>query len=309
MKQLLLLLVLLPSVLGATEILNANTTIDITGKTANIQTSQYISSTEPIGNLILILSKQANNVKVHVDEQKRECELQQEFARCGNLSAGDHKIDFSYTTNYPFANVGENTLFKHAVRLTYPGKKQTITLKLPVGTIIPREVGKDESFYISPDTAEIYSDGERIILIWEEDKQEVDVSVIMKDTTPTPVAWIALAGISTIIAAGSIAYILFHRKPKEKIIKKSVKKTKEKAPVKELLPQFIEDERKVVELLQNAPNHEAWQKTILQETKFSKAKVSRIIRNLEERGVVSKTIYGNTNKVTLKHTENISQEN
>lgn len=303
MKQLLLLLVLLPSVFAATEIINANTTIDITGKTASIQSNQYISSTEPIGNLILILSKQANSVKVAVDGEKRNCELQEEFARCGNLSTGDHKIDITYTTNYPFATVGENTLFKHAIRLSYPGKKQTITLKLPVGTIIPREVGKDESFYISPDTAEIYSDGERIILIWNEDKQEADLSVIMRDTTPTPVAWIALAGFSTIIAAGSIAYILFYRKPKE-VIKKTQKKTKSKeTAVKELLPQFIEDERKVVELLQNAPNHEAWQKTILQETKFSKAKVSRIIRNLEARGVVVKTIYGNTNKVTLKSQE------
>jgi len=302
MKQLLLLMILLPSVFAATEILNSNTTIDITGKTANIQTNQYISSTEPIGNLILILSKQAISVKVTIDGEKRNCEQQQEFARCGNLSTGDHKIEFSYTTNYPFAQVGENTLFKHAIRLSYPGKKQTITLKLPVGTIIPREVGKDESFYISPDTAEIYSDGERIILIWNEDKQEVDLSVIMRDATPTPVAWIALAGFSTIIAAGSIAYILFYRKPKEKPAKKITKKAAEK-PVKELLPQFIEDERKVVELLQNSPNHEAWQKTILQETKFSKAKVSRIIRNLEERGVVVKTIYGNTNKVTLKNSD------
>ncbi len=307
MKQLLLLLVLLPSAFAATEIINANTTIDLVGRTANIQTSQYISSTEPIGNLILILSKQASSAKVSVDGEKRDCQLQEEFARCGNLSSGDHKIDFSYTTSYPLATVGENTLFKHAVRLTYPGKKQTITLKLPVGTIIPREVGKDESFYISPDTAEIYSDGERIILIWEADEQEVDISVIMRDATPTPTAWIALAGISTIIAAGSIAYILFYRKPK--VVKKTARKAeKTEKPVKELLPQFIEDERKVVELLQNAPNHEAWQKTILQETKFSKAKVSRIIRNLEARGVVVKTIYGNTNKVTLKIQET-SQKN
>lgn len=310
MKQLLLLLlVLLPSVFAATEIISANTTIDINGKTADIHSTQYLSTTEPINTLILILSKQATSVKVLINGEKRECELQQEFARCGSISAGQHEINFSYTTNYPFAEVGENILFKHSNRLTYPGKRQHISLKLPVGTIIPREIGKDESFYISPDTAEIYSDGERIILIWDEEKQEVDLSVIMRDTTPTPIAWIALAGISTIIAAGSIAYILFQRKPKEKIVKKIVKKGDKGEKTKELLPQFIEDERKVVELLQNAPNHEAWQKTILQETKFSKAKVSRIIRNLEERGVVTKTIYGNTNKVTLKYSDTTSKEN
>lgn len=301
MKQVLIaLLLLLPTAFAATEIISANTTIELDANTAHIQSTQYIKTGEPIGNLTLILEKEPKGVKILIDKEARNCLIQSEFARCGNVSAGEHVISTTYTSAYPLARVGENILFKHSNRLTYPTKKQRITLRLPIGTIIPREIGKDESFYISPDTAELYSDGERILLVWDETKQEVDLSVIMRDTTPTPTAWITLAGLSTIIAAASIAYILFTRIRKEKIVKKTTKKTDKKEQAKELLPQFIEDERKVVELLQNAPNNEAWQKTILQETKFSKAKVSRIIRNLEERGVVVKTIYGNTNKVTLK---------
>lgn len=301
MKQVLIaLLLLLPTAFAATEIISANTTIELDANTAHIQSTQYIKTGEPIGNLTLILEKEPKGVKILIDKEARNCLIQSEFARCGNVSAGEHVISITYTSAYPLARVGENILFKHSNRLTYPTKKQRITLRLPIGTIIPREIGKDESFYISPDTAELYSDGERILLVWDETKQEVDLSVIMRDTTPTPTAWITLAGLSTIIAAASIAYILFTRIRKEKIVKKTTKKTDKKEQAKELLPQFIEDERKVVELLQNAPNNEAWQKTILQETKFSKAKVSRIIRNLEERGVVVKTIYGNTNKVTLK---------
>jgi len=305
MKQLTILLMFLlitPIALASTNIISANTTIELDKNTAQIQSTQYLQTGEPVGNLTLILGKEPKAVKVSINGQTRNCLIQAEFARCGNVSAGEHVITISYTSTYPLARVGENTLFKFSNRLSYPTKKQRITLRLPIGTIIPREIGKDESFYISPDNAELYSDGERILLVWDETQQEVDLSVIMRDATPLPFIWIGLAGFSAIIAAASVTYILFSKTKKEKTQKKTAKKTKEekKEPAKELLPQFIEDERKVVELLQNAPNNEAWQKTILQETKFSKAKVSRIIRNLEERGVVIKTIYGNTNKVTLK---------
>lgn len=312
MKQLkaisipIVLLLMLPAAFASTNIISANTTIEIEGNTAKVQSTQHLHTDEPLGNLILIIGKNPTAFKVEINGKEQECQTHAQFAHCGNLTPGDHTIQISYSTSYPFAKVGENTLFRFQNRLSYPSERQRIILKLPVGTIIPREIGKDEAFYISPDTAEIYSDGERIILLWDEQKQEVDLSVIMKNTTPTPTAWIALAGTSTIIAAASIAYILFKRPTRQKKEKTAAKKTIKKGPKtkeplqKELLPQFIEDERKVVELLQTAPNQEAWQKTILQQTGFSKAKVSRIIRNLEERGVIIKTIYGNTNKVTLK---------
>jgi uncharacterized membrane protein len=60
----------------------------------------------------------------------------------------------------------------------------------------------------------------------------------------------------------------------------------------------MESEQKVVDFLRT--KGEAWQKQIQLSTGFSKAKVSRVVRNLEARGVVSKTPYGNTNKVALK---------
>jgi uncharacterized membrane protein len=65
-----------------------------------------------------------------------------------------------------------------------------------------------------------------------------------------------------------------------------------------IVPTLIDKEQQVVDFLKQ--NGEVWQKQIQQATSFSKAKVSRILRNLEERGVVTKTIYGNTNKISLK---------
>lgn len=45
---------------------------------------------------------------------------------------------------------------------------------------------------------------------------------------------------------------------------------------------------------------EALQKDLMQRTKMSNAKVSRILEKLEQKGVVSKERYGSTNKVRIK---------
>ncbi|MBU1135730.1 MAG: hypothetical protein KKG13_04430 [Nanoarchaeota archaeon] len=60
-----------------------------------------------------------------------------------------------------------------------------------------------------------------------------------------------------------------------------------------------EDERKIVDILEK---HEGKviQKTLVRETDFSKAKVSRLVKNLKERGIVDAEPIGRTTKVTLK---------
>jgi uncharacterized membrane protein len=63
---------------------------------------------------------------------------------------------------------------------------------------------------------------------------------------------------------------------------------------------LLDTEKKVIEELKKADRNELWQKQIQNLTGFSKAKVSRLIRDLETRGLVKKIIFGNTNKIRLK---------
>ena len=60
-----------------------------------------------------------------------------------------------------------------------------------------------------------------------------------------------------------------------------------------------EDERKIVGILES---HEGKviQKVIVRETDFSKAKVSRLVKNLKERGIIDVEPIGRTTKITLK---------
>jgi uncharacterized membrane protein len=291
MKQVwvVLALLFLPFV-SATKNITSETSIIIEDGTASINNYLLISSDEEIGNLTLILSPGSDDVAIMIDENIADCLLQAEFARCGNLSPGNHSVNLSYETGYPIATVRENTVFRYTDRLPYSAEVQQVTLTLPVGYIIPREKGKDESFYISPKPKEVYSDGQRIILSWEQKGQELPVSVIARKVIGPPLGWIAMTAVS-MIAAGVLAvwFVLGQRRQEKP---KPVRKKKV------IVPALMDNEQKIVEFLKQ--NGEVWQKQIQLATGFSKAKVSRIIRNLEERGVVTKTIYGNTNKIALK---------
>ncbi len=289
MKQVwVVALLLLPAVFATNNISVAETTVTLYDGTAVVQSSMALSSQE-IGNLTLILTPNAEDVEITVDEEEIECLVQAEFARCGNLSEGTHLVTLTYETAYPIADVGENTIVRYSDRLPYQANSHKLTLKLPVGYIVPRERGKDESFYISPAPTDVYSDGQRIIILWEHQGQELAISVIARKVVGPPIGWIASTGASLVLAAAVTIWFLLRerKKPKTKQVRK-----------KTVVPTLIDNEQKVVEFLKQ--NGEIWQKQIQHATGFSKAKVSRIVRNLEERGVVTKTIYGNTNKIALK---------
>ncbi len=288
MKQLLLLLLLLPIVYGTADISLADTTLAVEGSNVHITSELQLTAPETIGNLTLVLA-QPKNLKVTINNITRTCLVQAEFARCGDITPGSYLIKINYDTTYLVATAGGNTLIRYNDLLPYPAKTQRVRLTLPIGYIIPREEGKDENFFLLPKPTDVYSDGQRIILVWEQQGQELSISVVTRKVTGFPLVWVIIIGGALALAGSILTYRYLKSRPKEQS--------------KELLPKFIEDERKVVELLKKAPNNEAWQKTLLLETKFSKAKMSRIIKNLETRHVVVKTGFGNTNKITLKKEE------
>jgi uncharacterized membrane protein len=63
---------------------------------------------------------------------------------------------------------------------------------------------------------------------------------------------------------------------------------------------LLDEERRVIEMLKKADRNEMWQNSIQKQGNFSKAKTSRMIKNLESRGLVKKIPFGNTNKIVLK---------
>ncbi|PIN74711.1 hypothetical protein COV18_05825 [Candidatus Woesearchaeota archaeon CG10_big_fil_rev_8_21_14_0_10_37_12] len=279
--------------------INESSTLLIMDDSLTINTLFDLYTEEPIKNLTLILPEQSKNLDVQIDNQERKCLLQATFARCGELEKGNHMINYSYFSKYPIAKLGENTVIKYVDELPYTANSQKVELQLPVGYVIPRETGKDERFYINPKPEGVHSDGQRIILTWRQKGQMLSISVLTKKLTTLSTGWIAFFILLAIVLAAIVAFFVL-RTDHKKIQKKSEQKIKPKQkPKEEVIPGLMEAEQKVVDILKE--KGEIWQKQLLQETGFSKAKLSRTIRNLEQREVVTRTIYGNANKISLKN--------
>lgn len=170
-----------------------------------------------------------------------------------------------------------------------------VKLNLDTGFIL----SKDEVF---PAGSEIQSDGETISIVWRlNNVKSGDVFpmfVKIKDLNQSyNILWIVI----TIIILGVIAYLAFRKKSNKPIVKKVVKKIARpgKSDNKEY-NHLLDTEKKVIDELKKADRNELWQKQIQNFTGFSKAKVSRLVRNLEARKLISKIPFGNTNKVRLK---------
>ena len=94
-----------------------------------------------------------------------------------------------------------------------------------------------------------------------------------------------------------ILWIANRKKNKKKKIEKNISEEKEKTSEK--YGYLLDTEKKVIEELKKADKNELWQKQIQIATGFSKAKLSRLIRNIEARGLIKKIPMGNTNKIKL----------
>jgi hypothetical protein len=124
------------------------------------------------------------------------------------------------------------------------------------------------------------TEGQHIIVVWNtflEKNNSMPIFVIFK----SPGFPITIAILAFIFAFAIFGVFLLKRRKKAKLY-------------------LLEDERKIVELLSAAPNKTMKQKELWKATGWSKAKLSRTIRRLQERGLIEVRPYGNTNLIILK---------
>jgi len=112
-------------------------------------------------------------------------------------------------------------------------------------------------------------------------------------TTIIQQTYLAIAIVGIIVTIG---LVLIFSKPKKEII---IKKVKEKRPKKKVnLSGFRADEKKVFKLVQK--NRTMFQGDLIEETGFTKAKMTRILDKLEGHNLIERKRRGLTNVVVLK---------
>lgn len=112
-------------------------------------------------------------------------------------------------------------------------------------------------------------------------------------TTINQQTYLAIAIVGIIVV---IAFVLIFSKPKREII---IKKVREKKPRKKIdLNGFRSDEKKVFRLIQE--NGTIFQGNLIEETGFTKAKMTRVLDKLEGHQLIERKRRGLTNVVILK---------
>lgn len=288
-------------------------TADIKSKDKIHETIEiFININESQNSINFFLVPDVSNLQVFFDDKEINCNVKTKIGSSEVLCnfekslSGKHFLKAEFDSSYPLIKINQGRLmFRSSYDPLIETKKFIFILKLPLGYIIPEEPGKDKLFFISPSPKIIYSDGQRIILRWEEKllDEKFDVSVISEELTePINVLTIILAFILVIV----ILFLFFYFKKKfgkEKQFpkrRKAARKLKKDLREEILEEHLMESEKKIMGELKNADKKELWQKQLQLKTEFSKAKLSRVIRNLESRNLIQKIPFGKTNKIKLK---------
>jgi uncharacterized membrane protein len=154
-------------------------------------------------------------------------------------------------------------------------EKVGITAFLPRGFAIYREV-------VYPEGYEILTDGERIYLKWEmQSPENIMLSFKFYNTNSDySLFMMAVMGAAFIVI---VAYLVGHYRKKMKC---------------EFERGFSEDERKVLFILSREKR--IMQNKIEKELQFSRAKMTRLVKKLEAKGLVEKERIGRTNRLFFK---------
>ncbi len=161
----------------------------------------------------------------------------------------------------------------------------TVTVKLPSGTgLVERSRLEGTGFEpFEPVWGKPDSDGRSIFVSWKQSSpllgSGIDIKVIYENVFESQLLPLGIIGAITLVF---FAVLVFLRRK----------------PMQDILPILTDGERKVVEMLLREKKP-VDQRAIVRETDFSKPKVSRIIGDLETRGLVVRSRRGRTNIISM----------
>lgn len=170
-------------------------------------------------------------------------------------------------------------------------KNFSIRVILPEGSMLASETKREgESISTAYPTPErIYTDGERIIIEWSKKNlvahENFRIFVMYKMLEEKKIKYALLIFIGIILGSG-VTFLAFKGRGKKKEMK-----------IAKLV--LSEDEQKIFDLLVERRGI-MLQEEITKELGYSKAKVSKLVRKLEEKGIIRKEPYKKTNKLYLK---------
>ncbi len=246
----------------------------------------------PINHLDYQLGFRAYNLTATSDFDSVDCEIIDK-GRTSDISCDfigmtkeKNMLKLSFSTKDSVKKVDGKYQFSINYGISIPVKRMFALIRLPENGILAEEPAN--ASYL-PEDGGILTDGKHIMVYWERLDLNPDEGLQFSVMYNMPVVLssfliVILTFIVIIVMVGLVVYIKRGTRKPEEIVSSVLNK----------------DEKTIVDLL-NRHGGNAVQKILVRETDFSKAKVSRLVKNLKERGVIEiEPVSGRENRVILK---------
>jgi len=296
MKLLAVLVVFLAigGMVSAASIASAEEVIDLGDPTTVMIELNYTELTSEKVWFLIPSSHHPNNLRGFDRQGEIDCRFTSQGAfkeiECDPRDRGEYYVRINYTTPEPSSRAGSRLEMKHIRRVVDNLGSYRLRVILPEGYGLV-ESGDEASF--SPDDARTGSEGRRIFIEWAEkdttigDRLEYTVEYqeleVLRDIFPGYYA--AVLAVLVILAA-VLGYLY-------------VRKQRSRDTIAALMPVLKEDERNVLRFMVTQDG-ECEQKDLVDNLDYSKAKISRLVKDLEERNLIEKIKEGRKNRLVLK---------
>jgi uncharacterized membrane protein len=245
---------------------------------------------EPVTKSDYFVLATIKSYEVIADGTPIQCKIEKEIGTsivCTDINAKN--ITYSFSTNSVVTDILDNFhFFTHRLPATQLTEKYTIIVRLPFGTVLvePEKLRGASMKPYEPENGQQGSDGRRIILTWSKDKptlgETLNIAVVYEQVGANEFGLFgAIIGV-LVVGFFAVVLFLFRRRPMDQI-----------------LPVLGHGERQIMQILIRE-NGAVDQRQLVKETDFSKAKVSRIISDMEGRGMIEKISKGRKNIIRIK---------
>jgi len=199
---------------------------------------------------------------------------------------GTLKIHPSFKLKDVITKQGNISYFSLDVPILEETEKVEINVKIPNGMAL----ADNKNYPLSPSDGTIWSDGRRIIITWTSEE------VKKGDVIPIRIYYESLsAGITSYLNQKWFVILIFGVILSVVITNRFLSRRSQL-----VLSVLNENEKMAVDIIKSQHKDKVDQREIVKLSGFSKAKVSRIIQSLEERGIVEREKRGRKNKISLK---------
>lgn len=195
-------------------------------------------------------------------------------------------LEFKSKTGIKMVNDRYQYSFEYDISL--PVERLFVSIKLPRNGILAEEVANESYF---PPDGEIFTDGRHIIVYWErqnlDEGDSAQFSILYTIPMVGGMFYNIIITVMTLVVIVVMVGLAFYIRRAPKTID----------AIKAVLNR---DEKIIVDILNNYKG-KMGQKVIVRESDFSKAKVSRLIKSMKERGIIDiEPVSGRENRIMLK---------